>query len=479
MEIIDDKYRIEKDRVGTGGFSEVFLGTNLTNKQNVAIKILSLEQKKNIIDKIKIEVEIMQKFNHPNIVTYYDISKTNLNWYIIMEYCNGGTLEDVIKYNEIESKNSLNFNREANTYYYLSQLKNALKYIRDQGYIHRDIKPMNVLLVRQEQNISDSFSEIDTLFKSDDLTKSQEKIYIANYNFTEKLIVKLADFGLAKNYKQNEEIMMNTICGSPLYMAPELLIDNNYNSKADLWSFGVIMYEMLYGNNPHAATNLAQLKKYLQNKEINFHFGKNFTKYCFDILTKLLSKNPKNRLDWSYFFKHEWFIYWNERCGKENDLTVNNIFVNAISCNTIPCSTIPCSTIPSVQKNTIKEIGSSNSYPLGYSNLSKMKLNISSGYINCLKYPSSYPPIATNHVNIGCNPYQNSIKNANICSQSIGNDNNSSLNNSVVKSDIDKSIDSHSRFFKNLKNNKTDNFEHLQKNLENKTKPIQIPQNKF
>ncbi len=63
-----------------------------------------------------------------------------------LEYCNIGTLDDVISFNNIESKKSINFNREANTYYYMNQIKNALSYLRDNKYIHRDIKPMNILL---------------------------------------------------------------------------------------------------------------------------------------------------------------------------------------------------------------------------------------------------------------------------------------------------------------------------------------------
>lgn len=379
MEIIGDKYRIEKNKLGTGGFSEVFLGTVLENNQLVAIKKISLMQKKDILNKITQEIEIMQKINHPNIVKYYDVFKTPTHWYIIMEYCNAGTLDDVIKYNETASKNSMmNFNREANTYYYLNQLKDALRYIREQGYIHRDIKPMNVLLTRNPSKINFSFNESDTIFSTNDKSET------TGYNLTEKLIVKLADFGLAKIYQESQENLMNTICGSPLYMGPELLLDTKYNSKADLWSFGVVMYEMLFGVKPINGYTTMQLKKNLSMKQIDFHLNKNFTSYCFDILTKLLTKNYTNRIDWDEFFSHKWFIIWKELAEKDPNMVINN---SSLSLSKSLDSSHGEKILP---EPTI----SPGTSPLGHSNLTKMKLDYytplnTSQYMD---YPSSYPP---------------------------------------------------------------------------------------
>lgn len=368
MEIIAEKYRIENDKLGTGGFSEVFLGMNLTTNEKVAVKKILLAQKNIIIKNLKVEIELMQRISHPNIVTYYDQSNNNTHWYIIMEYCNAGTLSDVIKYNEKASKSSLNFNRENNTYHYLNQLKDALNYIRSRGYIHRDIKPMNVLLTRAGKDYTSSFNESDMLFKTE--------VDLSSFDRTENLIVKLADFGLARHYVENEEVMMNTICGSPLYMAPELLFGEKYNSKADLWSYGVIMYELLFGSNPNAANSLPQLKKNLQSKNINFNLNKNFTPYCFDLMTRLLNKTPGLRLDWDKFFNHKWFSYWKENDGQE--------YISDFQ-----------KPEPSQQPEHIEPVSSS----LGRSNLSKMNFtsfsNIYRGAYS--EYPSSYPPSRSQH----------------------------------------------------------------------------------
>src|ERR1700733_12757998 len=256
MEILNDKYKLSNVKLGSGSFSDVFLGTDISTGDNVAIKIISLEKNKHILDKVFSEIEIMKKMNHINIVKYYDFFKGKDNWYIVMEYCDRGKLKD------------------------------ALIYLRKIGYIHRDIKPMNVLL---------------SIGKS---SQNSDKSFDYDRNF----VLKLSDFGLAKNYS-NSENMMETICGSPLYMAPELLIDMKYNDRADLWSFGVVMYELLFGSLPNMASNILQLKSNLLNKNIDFHLNKDFTTDCFDLLTKLLQKDPKMRIDWDNFLVHKWFTY--------------------------------------------------------------------------------------------------------------------------------------------------------------------------
>jgi serine/threonine protein kinase len=189
-----------------------------------------------------------------------------------MEYCDGGTLENTIK--ECQGITDI-LSREKIVCYYLSQLKDALECIRKKKIIHRDLKPNNILL---------------TKFK----------------------ILKLADFGFARKVTDDEESetdLIKTICGSPLYMAPELLNDQHYHIKADLWSFGVIMYQLLYGHHPmDTAFNMSELRKKIKNKKINFHiYDKNYSSECIDLVSNLLEKNPIKRFNWNELFFHEWF----------------------------------------------------------------------------------------------------------------------------------------------------------------------------
>ena len=344
MEIINNKYKVDKIKLGSGGFSEVFLGTDITTDQQVAIKNVSLLQKslqeEDMLNKLKFEIDLMQKLDHPNIVNYYDVVKTNTNWYIVMEYCNVGTLGDLITFNEVSNKKIINFNRETNTYYYLNQLKNALSYIRRLGYIHRDIKPMNVLLTKPNIN---------------NIVFDRKPVSIdKNLNYSENLIVKLADFGLAKYYTENDESLMNTICGSPLYMAPELILDRKYNSKADLWSFGIIMYQLLFGVHPNNANSFSQLINNLKQKNINFHLSKNFTPSCFDLLTKLLINDPDERIDWVNFVNHEWFLHYPNN---------KNLIVNPIREENMEILKQNKESLKNMSPKIILEIGSLNDSP--------------------------------------------------------------------------------------------------------------------
>ena len=277
----NNKYQMSTIKLGTGSFADVYLGTERETGKKVAIKQIRIDHKKENMKKLTSELKIMQQLKHEHVVSCLDIVQTPEYMHIIMEYCNAGTFADVIKYNESHKRYC-----ERNTHYYLNQLRYAIKYLREMNYVHRDIKPMNVLLTGTLSNSS-----------------------IIDYNYTENIVAKLADFGLAR-YHDDSVSLIHTLCGSPLYMAPELLQNKPYDSRVDLWSFGVIMYEMLFGIHPFASSTLTQLKKNLRVKEIDYHSGKDFSLECGDLLKKLLVKDFKTRIDWNKFFVHPWFDYW-------------------------------------------------------------------------------------------------------------------------------------------------------------------------
>lgn len=373
-DIINNQYRIDL-KLGSGGFSEVYLATDIQSDKKVAIKKIILNESDSkkamlFLDKVHSEIEAMKILKHPNIVGYLDTIVGKNVWYIIMEYCDAGTFDDVIKYCQemTESKNP-QFDREAVVYYYMNQLREALIYLNELGYAHRDIKSANILL---KKSIGDN--------------ENNQK----GYSIDKKLIVKVADFGLIKNLNGislDELNPMKTICGSPLFMAPELMLGHTYNSKADLWSTGVIMYQLLFGEYPHDASSIKQLVENVKTKNINFHLNKDYTSPCFDILVKLLDKDPRKRIDWEDFFNHEWFKKWKK--GYFNDRR-NTSPMNSL------CITNRSKPIATPLMTPTTYIYSSS---LGESNLSRMK---SFEYLRNYKpgsyadYSASYPLVEKN-----------------------------------------------------------------------------------
>jgi len=383
--IIDD-YRIDKSILGAGNFATVFKGTQISTGKKVAIKKIFFSKnfehacvgtrvQPSQVERVAQEIDMMQHMSHPNIVTYFDVIKKPSSpvlklpehslrstfWYIIMEYCNRGTLENVIAYNKGRKAASMGesdifFDLEKDTHYYLLQLKNALNYIRKLGYIHRDIKPQNILLTIVddiESGIGTDF-ELNLLFDNmniDDGNKSDlHKVF--NYGADQKYILKLADFGLSKHVDTPED-MTATMCGTPYYIAPEILINNIYNSKVDLWSYGVIMYEMLFNKYPYEALNVNQLKAKMIALNVNFNINNSYSKSCLDLLTRLLNKDPEIRIDWADFFNHEWFSLWDTknsaydiRRGLPNKLISRSIS-QSVSQSVSPPPSIPLPRTPS------------------------------------------------------------------------------------------------------------------------------------
>ena len=364
MDLPNDKYVIIENNekyqiIGKGGFSEVLLGKCINTSQYVAIKqiplMLNAIDKSKIFEKLALEIELMQKISHPNIVTFIDVYKLKMNWYIIMEYCNAGTLDNVIIYNEKnqKSKSFVNFNREANSYYYMNQLKDALYYLKKIGYSHRDIKPMNILLTHPSNNCVLDITE-------------------QNFYYTEKLILKLADFGLAISY-ETDDILKKTLCGSPQFMGPEIVLNGAYNSKADLWSYGTIMYQLLFGFHPFQSSTLKELENNLKYKHINFVANKNISPECNNLLENLLEKDPIKRIEWDSFFIHKWFQKW-EKIMVDN---ITNDISSMLIQNKKSIMVIPKSKpIDIIDNKPIVDDSIQYNSPLGFNNLSRMKLDI-------------------------------------------------------------------------------------------------------
>ena len=194
------------DVLGQGYTGSVFKGTLITDpKQRFAIKVIDLKkfQKPDSLALVEKEIEIHQKLKHPNIINCLDIYKSQGHYFIMTEYCPHGDLDELLKMQKIV--------HEDVALKIMKQVIEAYKYIMGKNIIHRDLKPANIMR-----------------FGS---------------------VWKIGDFGFA-TYCTEDFILDKTNLGTPLYMPPESLFYSKYSAKTDIFSLGVIFYEMLTGTTP-------------------------------------------------------------------------------------------------------------------------------------------------------------------------------------------------------------------------------------
>ena len=250
------------DTIGKGTFSKVSLGTHLLTNQTVAIKIMQKDKIKDKVDmeRINREIYILKLTSHPNISQMYEIVSTKNNFYLVMEYINGGDLFDYI-YNE----NKLSEEKACSLF---RQIISCVEYLSRLGICHRDIKPENILL---------------------------------NKNKTK---VKLIDFGLSNFCGANQ--MLTSSCGSPCYASPEMIsCVPYYGIASDLWSCGVVLYCMLVGCLPFDDDDIQCLYKKILIGE--FVLPSTLSSESIDLLKRILQVDPKKRITLSGIKKHKWF----------------------------------------------------------------------------------------------------------------------------------------------------------------------------
>lgn len=277
--IADGKYSVEKE-IGKGSFATVYRGHITADSTiHIAIKAVSRSNLKNkkLLENLEIEIAILKKIKHNHIVDLIDCERTSTDFYLIMEYCALGDLTFLIKKRKElminhpllqkvfeqypppnENHNGLN---QAFILNYLQQLVSALKFLRSKNLVHRDIKPQNLLLSTPLINYTDSKTFHDLG-------------YVGIYNLP---ILKVADFGFARFLPNSS--LAETLCGSPLYMAPEILNYQKYNAKADLWSVGTVLFEMCCGHPPFRASNHLELYKKIKRAKDQITFPSYFDKY--------------------------------------------------------------------------------------------------------------------------------------------------------------------------------------------------------
>eukprot|EP01114_Cavostelium_apophysatum_P023101 TRINITY_DN859_c0_g1_i1.p1 TRINITY_DN859_c0_g1~~TRINITY_DN859_c0_g1_i1.p1 ORF type:complete len:300 (+),score=72.46 TRINITY_DN859_c0_g1_i1:73-972(+) len=279
MAKLEDVYEV-KEELGKGAFSVVKLGVNKSTGEKVAIKMIDKKAASTDQDakRLKTEVDILKKVSHPNIVCLKDLFETSDKLYLVMELVTGGELFDKIvekgQYSE----------REASTV--VKKMISAVLYLHNNSIAHRDLKPENLLL---------KGGSTDTE-------------------------VMLSDFGLSKIV--GVESMMETACGTPYYVAPEVLSATGYDKEVDLWSCGVITYLLLCGFPPFYGESLPEVFEQIMKADYDFPepYWNDVSEDAKNFISKLLVVDPKKRYTATQALEHPWLV----KGGSDKVLSVHS-----------------------------------------------------------------------------------------------------------------------------------------------------------
>ena len=280
--------------IGSGSFGNVYLAKNTLDNKLYAIKHMEKDKLSKLLRSLKgiyREIDIQSRIEHENIVrilyTYEDKESFNL----IMEYAPNGNLFHYIRKHKGLS--------ESQTFQLFIQVVNAVYFLHKNDLIHRDIKPENILL----------FNNIDN--NDND-----------NNNKEDNFLVKLCDFGWCVKLDGEER---KTFCGTTEYMSPELIEHKIYSKEIDIWSLGILLYEMIHGYSPFRP-NKAKFdeKEVFENiKKHNLKFGKNLSDRCKKLIYNLLAFNKNKRYKIEDIYNSEFVKYYEK----------NNFFIPKINLN--------------------------------------------------------------------------------------------------------------------------------------------------
>lgn len=266
-------------KLGSGSFAVVYKGYHKVTKVPVAIKAMSLHKlNSKLLANLEMEIAIMRQIDHPNIVKLYEIKKTEKHMYLMLEYCAGGDLQQYMRRQQKAATPGLSASQEKRmdmlpesvAQHFLRELAKGMKCLWQHNLIHRDLKPQNLLLMEDSPTS----------------------------------VLKIADFGFARHLATTS--LAETLCGSPLYMAPEILKFQKYDAKADLWSVGTILYEMVVGKPPYGGSNHVQLLANIERHDLRFPPQIVISSPCKQLLLGLLHRRPVTRMGFDEFFHHEY-----------------------------------------------------------------------------------------------------------------------------------------------------------------------------
>jgi len=270
---VEDKYDL-KDVLGTGAFSQVRLAESKEDGNMFAVKIIDKKALKGKEDSLENEIRVLKRLKHRNVVKLVEAYESKTCVYLVMQLVTGGELFD-----RIVEKGSYSEKDAADL---IKQVLSAVAYMHEEGVVHRDLKPENLLYYSPEPD---------------------SKIMIS-------------DFGLSK---MEESGVMATACGTPGYVAPEVLAQKPYGKAVDVWSIGVISYILLCGYPPFYDENDANLFAQILKGEFEFDspYWDDISEEAKDFIRKLMCVNVEQRLTCNCALQHVWIT------GKQSERNIH------------------------------------------------------------------------------------------------------------------------------------------------------------
>ena len=254
-QLIDNRYKIIKS-IGEGGMANVYLAFDTILEREVAVKILrgDLAEDEKFVRRFQREANSASSLKHPNIVEVYDVGEDDGKYFIVMEYINGKTLKSLIK-----KRGILTLEEVIDI---MLQLTSAVSCAHDSYIIHRDIKPQNVMILEDGR-------------------------------------VKITDFGIAMALNNNELTQTNSVMGSVHYLPPEQANGNGSTIKSDIYSLGILMFELLTGKLPFKGENAVEIAIKQMREPIPSvrNISPDIPQSVENVVLKACAKNPKNRYE--------------------------------------------------------------------------------------------------------------------------------------------------------------------------------------
>ncbi|KZF24778.1 Serine/threonine-protein kinase atg1 [Xylona heveae TC161] len=297
------------EEIGRGSFATVYKGLHVKKGALVAIKSVHLQKlNKKLKDNLYSEIHILKGLHHPHIVALIDCQESSAHIHLVMEFCQLGDLSYFIKKRDKLSGHAATAEmikkypnppggglNEVVVRHFLKQLASALEFLRARNFIHRDVKPQNLLLNPSPLWFARAQPEVMPLAAS-------ENSLVPIVGVESLPMLKIADFGFARSLPSTS--LAETLCGSPLYMAPEILRYEKYDAKADLWSVGTVLYEMVVGKPPFRASNHVELLRKIERGEDRIKFPEDtlLSDGMKRLIRSLLKRNPVERLGFKDFF---------------------------------------------------------------------------------------------------------------------------------------------------------------------------------